>query len=206
MASRHVSKREVYASGSAQERLDALIYHLLQDIPIRLATAQRAIDAKVGRSNFLRRTQGWAIIFASYKDIYSDWVINDRSKNDLMSDNIQAEVMYKYGFLFFYGIGFGAPLLVGLPEDKLDCSSLEFPKLVERYGLSYGVDQQLASGYGSDAHARDISSRINEFDLLVRLEFDCILGKTDDYIEAQEAEFAINELITALNARVALEG
>ena len=35
-------------------------------------------------------------------------------------------VLYNYGFLGTYGVGFGFPLLLGLPEARLDCGYNDF--------------------------------------------------------------------------------
>ncbi len=56
---------------------------------------------------------GYSILVASWKDIYSDWVTNNRSLGHWGNVN----TMYKYGFLGMYGVGFSFPLLLGLPGE-----------------------------------------------------------------------------------------
>ena len=69
----------------------------------------------VQRSLLLSVTQGWSIVFGSWKDILSDYVSNNRSVTNFGG----AATLYKYGFLGAYGVGFGFPLLFGLPEPTL---------------------------------------------------------------------------------------
>ena len=51
---------------------------------------------------------------AGLKDIVGDFVLNNRTLGNLGDDYT---VVYTYGFWFSYGIGFGFPLLLGLPEE-----------------------------------------------------------------------------------------
>ena len=45
--------------------------------------------------------------------------------------------IYNYGFLFFYGLGFGLPLLVGNPDlPPIDCGVKNYYNLLDKYGLS----------------------------------------------------------------------
>ena len=44
-------------------------------------------------------------------------------------------VIYNYGFLFTYGIGFGFPLLLGLPDEKKSCGRHEFLNTLAQYDL-----------------------------------------------------------------------
>ena len=81
---------------------------------------------------FKKKTQGWSIVYAGTQDIWGNYVGNDYQILD-------TEQLYLYGFLFFYGLGFGLPALVGNPPlPPIDCSSENFQASVEKYGLSYG--------------------------------------------------------------------
>jgi len=72
---------------------------------------------------------GWSIVIGSWFDIYSDFVINNRSLG-----NFGPIVKpYNYGFLGFYGIGFGFPLLLGLPDDNLECGADDFAETLQEY-------------------------------------------------------------------------
>ena len=67
---------------------------------------------------------------AGIKDIFGDYVGNDYELNDTVQ-------IYTYGFLFFYGLGFGLPLLVGNPDPPpIDCGVESYLDLLDRYGLS----------------------------------------------------------------------
>ena len=118
--------------------------------------------------------------------------------------NIASPVLYSYGFLGTYGVGFGAPLLAGLPDDEVSCGSSDFLKMVSEYGLEYGVSGYLSQSYGSGATAAALSSRVGEFDLLVRSAINCVLSQEDSYSEAAEVAWALDELITAMNSRLSL--
>ncbi len=41
---------------------------------------------------------------------------------------------------------------------------------------------------------------------MANAKLDCVLGKSDDYIEAAEVEWKLAELIAAMDARINLEG
>lgn len=78
---------------------------------------------------FKRVTQGWSIVVGSWLDLYSDFVINNRSLGNFGSmTNI-----YVAAGKGFYGVGFGYPLLLGLPEDKLKCGPEDFLKTLDKY-------------------------------------------------------------------------
>ena len=70
-------------------------------------------------------------------------------------------VVYNYGFLFTYGIGFGFPLLLGLPEDKKSCGRDDFVNTIAQYDLQGGVTP-LLDRYASPT---DIQSLLIEFEL-----------------------------------------
>ena len=68
---------------------------------------------------------------ASWKDILSDYVANDRTLGNLGD----ITVIYNYGFLFTYGIGFGFPLLLGLPDENKSCGRNDFLNTLAQYDL-----------------------------------------------------------------------
>lgn len=194
----HHSHAHGYTHDS-KERLDNQIYHLVTHLPGQIDDAKAVIEADLQKKVLLRVTQGWSIVIASWKDIISDYVSNNRSTSDFGGP----ATLYKYGFLSTYGVGFGFPLLLGLPDDTLSCDSYDFVKLAEDYGLSYGV----ASYFPSHNHALDnsLGSRVSEFDLIAHAKLDCVLSHADNHQEAAEVQWALDELVAALNLRLKYE-
>lgn len=189
-------KRDTYA-GDPKGYLDAVIGHLIFSIPVKITEAKEASEADLRLAVAKRVTQGWSIMLGSWKDILSDYVENNRTLGNLGDYN----VIYNYGFLASYGVGFGYPLLLGLPEDQLDCDANNFVNTLNKYGLQGGINGLLASG-ASKAIA---ASLIAEFDLLVRVRISCILNRDADNIEAAEVLWALDKLVAALNLRLGLE-
>ena len=67
---------------------------------------------------------------AGIKDIFGDFVNNDYEIKETGQ-------IYNYGYLFFYGLGFGLPLLVGNPDlPPLGCGVENYHNLLHKYGLS----------------------------------------------------------------------
>lgn len=58
-----------------------------------------------------RMTWGYAILVASWLDMYSDFVGKNRTLGNLGGK----DVVYRYGFLGISGVAFSFPLLLGLP-------------------------------------------------------------------------------------------
>ena len=102
--------------------------------------------------------------------------------------------------MFFYGLGFGLPSLLGNPPPTIDCSSETFQTSVEKYGLSYGPNN-LVSQFG----VKSAQSLINEFDSFVQLDLACILDEEDNCESAAEVKWTLDNLIAAYNARLDLE-
>jgi hypothetical protein len=146
---------------------------------------------------FKRVTQGWAIVIGSWLDFYSDIVINNRTLGNFGSfTNI-----YIYGGKAFYGVGFGFPLLLGLPEDKLKCGSKDFLKTIDEYKLNNGLNDLFASGLPISA----VKSIVGEFDIWVRTKIACILDFEAEIKEAAEIGFSLDELNAAMNLRINIE-
>ena len=186
------------AAASGKDRLDGQVNYLLNDLPGKIETAVAAIEAGIGKSLTKSITQGWSIVFASWKEIYGIYKTEEKTLSTLTPADL-----YTYGFLGTYGVGFGFPLLLGLPERQLSCGAYDFTSLVDRYGLAGGV----AGYYPSHDHAlgASLDSRVAEFDLLVRAKLDCVLSQENDYLEAAEVAWALDELSAALSARIACE-
>ena len=92
---------------------------------------------------FKRASQGWGVCIASAFDIYSDFVTNNRSLGNVRS----------FGFLWrsmYIGagqcVGFGFPLLLGLPAYDLDCTPQDFNDTVEQFNLQNGLQPLFDSG------------------------------------------------------------
>ena len=93
---------------------------------------------------FKRSSQGWIVTLGSFVDVWSDIVINNRTVGHLTS----MTTIYRWGYsIFQLGIGFGWPLLYGLPEPVLRCDSTNFNELVNQYGLDGGVKPLFDAGF-----------------------------------------------------------
>ena len=109
------------------------------------------------------------------------------------------KVVYNYGFLFTYGIGFGYPLLLGLPSDSKDCGRQEFLRTLYEYELQNGVNGLLHRG----ASASEVSSIVTEFENIVSTKLFCLSG--DENIESLKALNGIQNLIAAMRARISVD-
>ncbi len=216
-------ERRDAATESAKERLDNEIYYFInQDIPVKIEEAKTASERDLRNSNLLGYSQGFSIILASIFDIAEDYVNNNRTlgnfggtieneDGDIVTNvavGTSLTTLYDHGFLGLYGLGFGLPLIVGRPSDRLDCNSGDFTEVVREFGFEYGIAPYLGSGaasYGGGLETAQLSSRICEFEIVVNSRINCILSREDDNEEAAEVVWALEELITAMNSRVALE-
>lgn len=215
-------KRRDASHTSAKERLDNQIYYLINELPDKIEAAKAAVENDIQVSNLLSLSQGYAILTASQLDILEDVVNNNRTFTNfagtmeseglvgspgagsiIVSDGAIADVLYDYGFLGLFGLGFGLPLVLGLPDYILGCDSSDFNSLVETYGLSHGVGSYLPAH--DDSLTASLASRVAEFELLSATKISCILGAEDDSLEAAEVAWALEELTTALNLRLELE-
>ncbi len=103
-------------NGAGKTRLDQQISHLLGSLPHKIEVAKTTIEDDIAFTNLKKNTQGWSILVGSWKDVLSDWVSENRSA--ALPDSFGGPpTFYKYGFLFSYGVGFGAPLLLGHDSD-----------------------------------------------------------------------------------------
>jgi len=172
--------------------LDQVINYWIFRIPtlidISVAQSEKDITLTVAK----RVTQGWSIVIASWKDILSDYVENDRTLGNIGD----MTVVYNYGFLFTYGIGFGFPLLLGLPDDKKSCGRDNFVNTLAQYDLQGGVSP-LLHRYASPVN---IQSILVEFELVIGTKLSCI--DSAENIESQAVTIAVSNLIAAMAARV----
>ena len=121
---------------------------------------------------------------------------NNRTLGNLNGD---FSVVYNYGFLFTYGIGFGFPLLLGLPEDKKSCGQDDFVNTLAQYDLQGGLSPLL----NRCASPADIQSLLVEFELIIGTKLSCI--DSAENIESQVVTNAVSNLIAAMAARLELE-
>jgi len=184
-----------YQNDDPKAYLDQVISYWIHRIPtlIDIAVAQSEKDLKLTVAK--RVTQGWSIVLASWKDILSDYVANDRTLGNLGD----MTVVYNYGFLFTYGIGFGFPLLLGLPDDKKSCGRDDFLNTLAQYDLQGGV-APLLHHYASLAN---IQSILAEFELVIGTKLSCI--DSAENIESQAVINAVTNLIASMAARLGLE-
>ena len=108
-------------------------------------------------------------------------------------------VVYNYGFLFTYGIGFGFPLLLGLPEEKKSCNRFDFLDTLAEYELDRGVAPLLARG----ASPSDIQSILSEFELVVGTKLSCI--DSTENSQSQIVSNSVRNLLAAMIGRLELE-
>jgi len=180
--------------GDPKEYLDAKIFDLFSRLPGLISSAKLEIEEKLRFTLFKKNTQGWSIVAAGINDIFGDYVGNDYK---ITSTN----QIYTYGFLFFYGLGFGFPALVGNPSlPPIDCSVDNYQNTLERYGLTYGPTT-LASQVG----VKSARSLVKEFDTFVRLELACILDEENNCESAAEVKWTLDNLIASYDARLDLE-
>ena len=125
----------------------------------------------------------------------SDYVANERTLGN-MGD---MTVVYNYGFLGCYGVGFGFPLLLGLPSDTKSCGREDFLAALEEYQLKKGISGLIYKG----ASATDARSILTEFERIISTKLSCI--DNSENIESRVASNAISNLIAAMNARLDLE-
>jgi len=135
-------------------------------------------------------------VVASWFDVISDIIINERVPGNLKGD---MTVVYNWMFLWNYGVGFGFPLLLGLPDDTKDCGSIQFRETMREYQLDQGLAVLLNRGATVD----DLRSVISEFQSVVGTKLFCIDGSEN--VESQKAVNAISNLIAAMGARLDAE-
>jgi len=188
-------KRDESYQSDPKTYLDQVIGHWLYKIPILIdesvAQSEKDLTLEVAK----KVTQGWSIVIASWKDILSDYVENNRTLGNLGD----MTVVYNYGFLFTYGIGFGFPLLLGLPDDTKSCGRGDFQKVLYEYELQEGVTPLLHRGASVSA----VQSVLTEFENIVATKLSCI--DSSENVQSQIVANAVANLLAAMNARLELE-
>ena len=94
------------------------------------------------------------------------------------------------------GLGFGLPLIIGLPETVLICGRPDFEDLIEDYGLERGLQPLLNEGYT----ARDLKSIIKEFSIILPVKLRCL----DKYknLESMKVQNSFKEFVSAMTSRL----
>ena len=177
--------------------LDAQIKYILAALPFQIDLAEEKIEKKVKFLVFQKLTWGWAVVVGALFEFYSDFVLMNRTLGNF--GDISA--WWGYGQVGFYGIGFGFPYLLGLPEDNLPCHSSDFQETLEQYKLTNGLDELFATSLPISA----IRAIVSEFDSWVRIKIACITDSEGDYVEAAEVSYLLNELNAAMNLRIDVE-
>ena len=180
-----------------KSHLDSQITYLLSALPYQIDLAEEKIEKKVKFLVFKKLTWGWAVVVGALFEFYSDFVLMNRTMGNF--GNIGT--WWGYGQIGFYGIGFGFPYIIGLPQDNLPCHSSNFMETLKQYGLINGLNELFASNLPISA----IKTLVAEFDSWARIKIACITGSESDYIEAAEVSYLLDELIAALNLRIAVE-
>lgn len=192
-------KRQQGAGATDQAAfIDQMISHLLSLIPLQIQEAVDQSEAEIAFLLLKRRVEGWSIIVGSWNDCIGEWLQNGRTIFNFGG----VATIYNYGFLFFYGLGFGLPLLVGLPEEKLACGVKDFRKVLQEYGMDEpDAVARLVDQFGPET-ARSV---VSEFDTFLRLRLACVLDRFDQTEAAADVEFSLDEVSSAISLRLDLE-
>ena len=95
-----------------------------------IVEAKKEIEAMLRLKLLKKKSQGSSIVYAGIKEIFGDYIRNNMELNNTSQ-------IYNYGHKFFYGLGFGLPLLVSNPDPPpLDCGLGTYYVFLDRYGLS----------------------------------------------------------------------
>ncbi len=68
----------------------------------------------------------------SVVDVFSDLVVNNRTLTNIGG----IITVHRYGFILFYGIGFGFPYLLGIPSPTFSCSSKDYLQALKLFGVT----------------------------------------------------------------------
>lgn len=191
-------RRELDNTNDPASYMDQMIAYLISDMPPLISEAVRKSEYELAFLLLKKKSQGWSIVVGSWADVAGEWLQNRRT----IADFGGIATLYIYGFMAFYGLGFGLPLLLGLPKPYLSCGPSDFLEVLEEYELAKPFPvEALVRNYGIEA-ARTL---INEFGTFVQLRLSCVLDREDTTELAADLLWAIEELVTALNIRVDLE-
>jgi len=188
-------KRQITAD--AKTHLDAQITYILASLPFQIDLAEETIEKKVKFLVLNKVTWGWAVVIGALLDFYSDYAKNNRTIGNF--GDISA--WWGYGGKGFYGLGFGFPYLLSLPQDNLPCHASDFQETLDQYKLTNGLDELFATTLPLSA----VRAIVSEFDAWVRIKIACITDSGSDYVEAAEVSYLLDELNAAMNLRIDVE-
>jgi hypothetical protein len=120
VAARPRSKRQTLSDSKGH--LDAQIAYLLAALPLQIDLAEEKIEKKVKFLILNKISWGWAVVIGALLEFYSDFSIMNRTQGNF--GDITA--WWGYGQIGFYGLGFGFPYLLNLPQDNLPCHASDF--------------------------------------------------------------------------------
>ena len=130
-------KRSTSYADDPRSYLDQVIAHWIYKIPFLIDESVDVSEKDLRLTVAKRVTQGWSIVLASWKDIYSDFIGNNRTLGDLGT----IDVVYNYAFLANYGIGILAAFAMpgdttGMPKGQITKkSTMSLLKPVIHYWL-----------------------------------------------------------------------
>lgn len=177
--------------------LDTQISYILAALPFQLDLAEEAIEKKIKFLVLNKVTWGWAVVIGALLEFYSDFVKMNRTEGNF--GDISA--WFGYGQIGFYGLGFGFPYLLNLPQDNLPCHSSDFLATLNEYKLNNG----LSDLFSTTLPISSIRAIVGEFDLWMRIKTACITNFANDHIEVAEVVFLQDELLAAMNLRIDIE-
>jgi hypothetical protein len=142
-------------------------------------------------------TWGWAVVIGALLEFYSDFVQMNRTEGNF--GDISA--WFGYGQIGFYGLGFGFPYLLNLPQDNLQCHASDFLETLNTYKLANGLNEL----FSTSLPISSIRAIVSEFDTWMRIKIGCITNFASDHIEVAEVVYLQDELLAALNLRIDVE-
>ena len=118
--------------------MDTKIRDLQESIGDLISFAILDLQDKLKFERIKKLSQGFSIVGAGLNDIFGDYVINNYEIKD-------TEQIYLYGFLLFYGFGFGLPAVLSAPSPKkYNCDATDYYEALERYGLTFDTGDILS--------------------------------------------------------------
>ena len=181
----------------ARTHLDNQIGYILAALPFQIDLAEETIEKKIKFLVLNKITWGWAVVIGALLDFYSDFGKMNRTEGNF--GDISA--WFGYGQVGFYGLGFGFPYLLNLPQDNLPCHSSDFLATLSEYKLNNGLSEL----FSTSLPISSIRAIVGEFDLWMRVKTACITNFASDHIEVAEVVFLQDELLAALNLRMDVE-
>jgi hypothetical protein len=192
-ASGHTSGHSVSITGKsgAEHKMQQQFQFLLSAIVERVDPAIATIKQDLDDGNFRKQSYGFALVGGGVLDSVAEYVENNRNPQDIVTDPV---AIYQYGYNLGYGLGFGGPFLLPtyLNDASFDCSSNDFLNLVSEYQYGYGIPEYIGS------------TEVVNFGLDAKSALYCVVKHSNDYVEAAQIDYLIDDLVEAGQAIVAL--